>query len=58
MYNKHSAGNFVHFVSIAGRLEALFEQTPSEQVAGDLLNRQRANGQNCRVNAFIHGGAL
>ena len=27
MYNKHSAGNFVHFVSIAGRLEALFERT-------------------------------
>ena len=27
MYNKHSVGNFVHFVSIAGRLEALFERT-------------------------------
>ena len=27
MYNKHSLGNFVHFVSIAGRLEALFERT-------------------------------
>ena len=27
MYNKHSVGNFVHFVSIAGRLEELFERT-------------------------------
>ena len=27
MYDKHSVGNFVHFVSITGRLEALFERT-------------------------------
>ena len=25
MYNKHPVGNFVHFVSIADRAEALFE---------------------------------
>ena len=57
MYNKHSVGNFVHFVSIAGRLEALFVNAVSE-FAGDLPNRWRSKMDKIAVNAFIHGGAL
>ena len=41
MYNKHSVGNFVHFVSIAGRLEALFEHAKRASLVRSSDNRRR-----------------
>ena len=55
MYDKSSVGNFVHFVSIAGRLEQDCLSERSERVCRETLpDRRRSKMDKITVNAFIH----
>ena len=58
MYNKHSLGNWGPFVSIADRVEALFEHAKRVSLPEPCLTGGGTKRSQIAVNAFIHGGVL